>query len=77
MRVVFLLYMVFSIRTLLFSLFKTLLQKIKEKVDELVEIILDVVCSRSDTIRVNGEEVPHEVVKSRFLIWTAAISAMF
>lgn len=39
----------------------------QEKVDELVEIMLDVVCSTKSTIRVNGEEVPKEVVKSRFL----------
>ncbi len=39
----------------------------KEKADELVAIMLDVVCSTSDTVRVNGEDMPHEVVKSRFL----------
>ena len=39
----------------------------QEKVDELVEIMLDVMCSTKSTIRVNGEEVPKEVVKSRFL----------
>ena len=39
----------------------------KEKIDELVEIILDVICSQKDTVRVNTEDVPHEVVKSRFL----------
>lgn len=39
----------------------------KEKVDELVGIMLDVVCSTKDTVRVNGEDLPHEVVKSRFL----------
>ena len=39
----------------------------KEKVDELVEIMLDVVCSTSSTVRVNGENIPQEIVKSRFL----------
>lgn len=39
----------------------------KEKVDELVAIMLDVVCSMSDTVRVNGEDMPQEIVKSRFL----------
>ena len=39
----------------------------KEKIDELVEIMLDVICSKKDAIRVNGEDIPHEVVKSRFL----------
>ena len=39
----------------------------QEKVDELVEIMLDVVCSSQSTVRVHGEDLPHEVVKSRFL----------
>lgn len=39
----------------------------KEKINEIVEIILDVICSTKATIRVNGEDMPHEVVKSRFL----------
>lgn len=39
----------------------------QEKVDELVEIMLDVVCSSQSTVRVHGEDLPNEVVKSRFL----------
>ncbi len=39
----------------------------KEKVDELVGIMLDVVCSTNDTVRVNVEDMPQRVVKSRFL----------
>ncbi len=39
----------------------------KAKVDELVEIMLDVVCSTKSEIRVNGEEINQEIVKSRFL----------
>lgn len=39
----------------------------KKAVNELVDIMLDVVCSNRPTIRVNGEELPQEVVKSRFL----------
>ncbi len=39
----------------------------QEKVDELVEIMLDVVCSSQSTVRVHGEDLPHEVVKSRIL----------
>ncbi len=39
----------------------------RQQVDELVSIMTDVVCSSSPTIRVNGEAVSHEVVKSRFL----------
>ena len=38
-----------------------------QQVGELVSIMTDVVCSSSPTIRVNGEAVLHEVVKSRFL----------
>ncbi|MGN0669354.1 MAG: DUF6017 domain-containing protein [Oscillospiraceae bacterium] len=41
--------------------------KCKYQIDELVEIMLDVVCSTKSTVRVNGENVPQEVVKSRFL----------
>lgn len=39
----------------------------RQQVDELVSIMTDVVCSTSPTIRVNGEAVSREVVKSRFL----------
>ncbi|MGM9683433.1 MAG: DUF6017 domain-containing protein, partial [Eubacteriales bacterium] len=39
----------------------------RQQVDELVSIMTDVVCSSSPTIRVNGEAVPHEVIKSCFL----------
>ena len=39
----------------------------REQVEELVSIMTDVVCSSAPTIRVNGEAVMHEVVKSRFL----------
>lgn len=39
----------------------------RQQVDELVSIMTDVVCSSSPTIRVNGEAISHEVVKSRFL----------
>lgn len=39
----------------------------KSEVDQLVDIMLDVVCSGKSTIRVNGENMPKEVVKSRYL----------
>ena len=39
----------------------------KEWLDEIVEIMVDVVCSKEPYIRVNKQEYPHEVVKSRFL----------
>lgn len=42
-------------------------EKEQEQVDELVEIMLDVVCSSKSVIGVHGEDLPHEVVKSRFL----------
>lgn len=38
-----------------------------DRVNELVEIVLDAVCSASPTIRINGEDMPQQVVKSRFL----------
>lgn len=37
------------------------------RIDELLEIMLDVICSTKPTIRANGEELPKEVVKSTFL----------
>ena len=38
-----------------------------DRVNELVEIMLDAICSTSPTIRINGEDMPQAVVKSRFL----------
>lgn len=37
------------------------------RLDELVELMLDTVCSKRSSIRVAGDEFPAEVVKSRFL----------
>lgn len=42
-------------------------EKENNEVDELVEIMLDVICSANRTVRVNGDELLQEVVKSRFL----------
>ena len=38
----------------------------KAWLDEIVAIMVDVVCSDEPTIRINKQEYPHEVVKSRF-----------
>ena len=38
-----------------------------DRVNEIVEIMLDAVCSKRPTIRINGEDMPQPVVKSRFL----------
>lgn len=38
-----------------------------DRVNEMIEIMLDVVCSTRPTIRINGEDMPQQVVKSRFL----------
>lgn len=38
-----------------------------DRVNEMVEIMLDAICSTSPTIRINGEDMPQQVVKSRFL----------
>ena len=35
--------------------------------DEIVALMVDVVCSKEPFIRINKQEYPHEVVKSRFL----------
>lgn len=39
----------------------------KEWLDEIVNLMADVVCSKEPAIRINKQEYPHEVVKSRFL----------
>ena len=39
----------------------------KPWIDEIVELMVDVVCSKEPYIRINKQEYPHEVVKSRFL----------
>ena len=44
----------------------------RERLDELVGLMLDTVCSTKPTIRVAGEELPTEVVRSRLLKLTGA-----
>ena len=39
----------------------------KDRVQEIMNIMLDVVCSTAPSIRINGEDMPQQVVKSRFL----------
>ena len=39
----------------------------RERLDELVELMVDTVCSRREMIRIAGDDYPAEVVKSRFL----------
>ena len=38
-----------------------------ERVSEVVELMLDVVCGKQETIKIGGAEYPAEAVKSRFL----------
>lgn len=38
-----------------------------QELDEIIELIVECICSQSPTIRVANQEMPHEVVKSRFL----------
>jgi predicted subunit of tRNA(5-methylaminomethyl-2-thiouridylate) methyltransferase len=38
-----------------------------ERIDELVQLMLDVICSQSKSIRIDRGDFPTEVVKSRFL----------
>ena len=38
-----------------------------DRIDETVELMLDVVCGKRETIKIGGVEYPAEAVKSRFL----------
>lgn len=40
----------------------------KEKIDELVELILDILCSKRPILRIAGDDYPAEFVKARFLM---------
>ena len=42
-------------------------QEIREMYEEIYETICDVVCVKRKAIRINGEDYPYELVKSRFL----------
>ncbi len=39
----------------------------REQLDEIVEIMLECICSNADTIRISQKDLPKEVVKSRML----------
>ena len=39
----------------------------RERLDEIVELLVDTVCSARQTIRISGDDFPAEVVKSRLL----------
>ena len=39
----------------------------RDRLNGLVELMVDTVCSRRETIRIAGDDYPAEVVKSRFL----------
>ena len=39
----------------------------RDRLNELVELMVDTVCSRREMIRIAGDDYPTEVVKSRFL----------
>jgi hypothetical protein len=39
----------------------------REQLDEIVEIMLECICSNADTIRISQDDLPKEVVKSRML----------
>ena len=38
----------------------------RDRLDELVELMVDTVCSNREMIRIAGDDYPTEVVKSRF-----------
>ena len=44
----------------------------RDRLDELVELMVDTVCSHRQTIRIAGDDYPVEVVKSRFLKLTSS-----
>lgn len=44
----------------------------RERMDEVVELLLETVCSKRDYIRIAGDEYPREVVKSRLLKLTSS-----
>lgn len=44
----------------------------RNMLNELVELMVDTVCSRRETIRIAGDDYPAEVVKSRFLKLTSS-----
>ena len=44
----------------------------RDRLDELVELMVDTVCSNRKMIRIAGDDYPAEVVKSRFLKLTAS-----
>ena len=39
----------------------------RDRLNELVELMVDTICSRREMIRIAGDDYPAEVVKSRFL----------
>ncbi len=43
----------------------------REDLDELVELIVEIVCAKRQTTRIAGSDFPHEVVRSRFLKLTS------
>ena len=43
----------------------------RDRLDELVELMVDIACSHRQTIRIAGDDYPAEVVKSQFLKLTS------
>ena len=39
----------------------------QENIDEIVELLVETICSKRKTVRIAGNDMPHEVVKSRLL----------
>ena len=39
----------------------------KTLIDEIVNLMTDIVCTKKTTIRINGEDIPSPIVKNRFL----------
>lgn len=61
------LYQEIILENIEYDLIKKQVTPYEEDLDEIVELMVETVCSHRESIRVAGSEFPHEVVKSRLL----------
>ena len=60
-------YRALILETIEYDVLSQNVQLDKDRLDELVELMVDTVCSNREMIRVAGDDYPAEVVRSRFL----------
>ena len=60
-------YRALSLENIEYDVISQNVQLDKDRLDELVELMVDTVCSNREMIRVAGDDYPAEVVRSRFL----------